>query len=324
MRIGVIGVGHLGKIHVKLLKEISCFDLVGFYDINSETSSFVSQTYGIKAFESREALIAEVDAVDIVTPTPTHFDCAQTAIRAGKHTFIEKPVTYTVKEAQELIKLSQEAQVVVQVGHVERFNPAFLAVKSLLNKPQFIETQRYAIYNTRGLDVPVVLDLMIHDLDIVLSTINSPVKRISASGITIITDTVDMANARLEFLNGSVANLSVSRIAIENVRKIKFFQKDAFIWVDFLNKTAKKYSIENVGEKEAQSRIPLAMDTHQTPKEILIEKPKIIFNNAIADELTEFGNSILNNLPPIVPIEDGYNSVVVAHQILEKINNKLF
>lgn len=323
MKIGVLGVGHLGKIHVKLLKEIPCFDLVGFYDINKETSDYVSHTFGIKAYESREALIADVDAIDIVTPTPTHFDCAQAAVKAGKHIFIEKPLTFTVNESEDLIKLVNEAQVVAQVGHVERFNPAFLSVKDMINKPQYIDTQRYAIYNTRGLDVPVVLDLMIHDLDIVLSTIKSPIKRISASGMAVVSDTVDIANAQLEFLNGSVANLTVSRIAVENVRKTKFIQKDAFIHVDFLNKTSEKYSIAPRGESNAERRIPIAIEEGKEPKEIIIEKPEVILNNAISDELTAFCKSIKTSEPLIVPLEDGHNAVVVAYQILEKINNKL-
>lgn len=323
MKIGVLGVGHLGKVHVKLLKQIPDFDLVGFYDINKETSDFVSQTFGLKAYDSMAALIADVDAVDIVTPTPTHFECAQAAVKAGKHVFIEKPVTLTLKESEDLIKLVKEAQVIAQVGHVERFNPAFLSIKEYLNKPQFIDTQRFAIFNTRGIDVPVVLDLMIHDLDIVLSTIKSPIKRVSASGMSVITNTVDIANARLEFLNGSVANLSVSRIAVENTRKANFFQNDALITVDFLNKTSTLFSIANTEESTSDKRIPLAMGENDPKKEINIIKPKVVLNNAIEDELTAFFHSIKTNEPMIVPLEDGHNAAVVAHQILEKINQKL-
>jgi len=323
MKIGVLGAGHLGKVHIKLLKEIPEFELIGFYDINPETSDYVSRTFGIKGFPSKEALIAQVDAIDIVTPTPTHFDCAKGAIKAGKHIFIEKPLTFTVKESEDLIKLVNEAQIVAQVGHVERFNPAFLSIKDSLNKPQYIDTERYAIYNTRGLDVPVVLDLMIHDLDIVLSTIKSPIKRITASGMAIVSDTVDIAHAQLEFLNGSIANLTVSRIAVENTRKAKFIQKDAFFHVDFLNKTSEKYTIANVGENHADRRIPLAIENPKEAKEIVIEKPQIVFNNAIADELLAFYQSITTNSPLIVSLEDGHNAMQVAYQILEKINNKL-
>lgn len=323
MRIGVLGVGHLGKVHVKLLKEISEFELVGFYDINPETSSFVSHTYGIKSYDSREALIEDVDAIDIVTPTPTHFECAQAAVRAGKHVFIEKPVTFTVDESKVLIKLVNEAQVVAQVGHVERFNPAFLSVQSLINKPQYIDTERYAIYNTRGVDVPVILDLMIHDLDIVLSTVKSPIKRISASGISVVSDTVDIANARLEFLNGAVANLTTNRVAVKNVRRAKFFQPDAYLSIDFLNKISERYTIGLQGQEHEFQKIPLEVEEGKEAKEIIIQKPKILLNNAIEDELSAFYNSITNNTPPLVSLEDGHNAVVVAHQILEKIQNKL-
>ncbi len=323
MKIGVLGAGHLGKVHIKLLKEIPEFDLVGFFDIDKETSDYVSHTFGVKAYESRQALISDVDIIDIVTPTPEHYECAQSAVKAGKHIFVEKPLTFTIKESEDLIKLVNEAQVVAQVGHVERFNPAFLSVKEIINKPQYIDAERYAIYNTRGVDVSVVLDLMIHDLDIILSTIKSPIKRISASGMAVVSDTVDIANAQLEFLNGSVANLSVSRIAIENVRKTKFIQKDAFIHVDFLNKTSEKYSIAKVGESSVERRIPLAIEKGKRAKEIIIEKPQIILNNAIADELIAFYNTIKTNSPLIVSLEDGYNAMLVAYQILEKINNKL-
>ena len=323
MKIGVLGAGHLGKVHIKLLKEMPEFELVGFYDINTETADYVSRTLGVKAFPNKETLIAQVNVIDIVTPTPTHFDCAKGAIKAGKHVFIEKPLTFTVKESEDLIKLVNEAQIVAQVGHVERFNPAFLSIKDLLNKPQYIDTERYAIYNTRGLDVPVVLDLMIHDLDIVLSTIKSPIKRITASGMAIVSNTVDIAHAQLEFLNGSIANLTVSRIAVENTRKAKFIQKDAFFHVDFLNKISEKYTIANVGESNAERRIPIAIENPKEAKEIVIEKPQIVFNNAIADELLAFYQSITTNSPLIVSLEDGHNAMQVAYQILEKINNKL-
>ncbi|MBN2668498.1 MAG: Gfo/Idh/MocA family oxidoreductase [Bacteroidales bacterium] len=321
VKIGIIGVGHLGKIHLKLIKAIPSLELVGFYDINPETSAYVSQTYGVKSFTNRDALINAVDAIDIVTPTPTHFECAEAAVRAGKHIFVEKPVTFTIDEAEALMKLVSEAQIVAQVGHVERFNPAFLAVVEDLKKPLFIDTQRFAIFNTRGLDVSVVLDLMIHDLDIVLSTIKSPLKKISASGIAMITETVDMANARLEFLNGSVANLSVSRVAVENIRKARFFMHDKLINVDFLNKTSEKYSLANQSASSKGVWIPLEMDEQK--RGIVIDKPKVVFNNAIEDELSVFADSIINQTTPTVSLEDAYNAVVVAHQILEKINNKL-
>ncbi len=323
VKIGILGVGHLGEVHIKLIKEIPSFELVGFYDINPQTSEYISQTYGVKSFDSREDLIKAVDAIDILTSTPAHFDCAQAAIKAGKHIFIEKPITLTVEESETLKKLVKEAGVVAQVGCVERFNPAFLAVQERLKKVLFVESKRFSIYNSRGVDVPVVLDLMIHDLDIILSVIKSPIKRISATGISIISDTVDIANARLEFLNGAEANLSVNRVATNDHRFSEFYQPDSITKVDFLNKEAKQYSVKPVGAAKEQEKISIDTAEGQEPMEIVIDKPKILLNNAIADELTEFSESILNNTPSLIPLEDGHNIMVITHQILEKIQNKL-
>ncbi len=323
IKIGVLGVGHLGKIHLRLLKEISSFELVGFYDINPQTSTFVSQTFGVRAYESEQALLQDVDAIDIVTPTPAHFASAQNAIKLGKHVFVEKPVTLTVEESETLKKLVSEAGVVAQVGHVERFNPAFLSAQPLLNKVLFAETKRNAIYNTRGVDVPVVLDLMIHDLDIVLSTIKSPIKRVSATGMSVVSETVDIANVRLEFMNGAEANLSVNRVAVNNERLSTFYQPDSIIEVDFLNKEAVKYCIQPIGTMDTGKKIAIETEEGKPAMEIVIEKPEILLNNAIADELTHFSTSILHQKTSLVPLEDGHNAIVVAHQILEKIENKL-
>jgi len=325
MKIGVLGVGHLGKIHLKLLKQIEGVELVGFYDINPITTQLVSQEFSVIPFESMNALIAKVDAIDIVTPTPSHFECAQAAIKAGKHVFVEKPLTFTPEESATLLKLAKESQVFVQVGHVERFNPAFLAMKSEIARPLYIDTQRFAIFNTRGIDVPVVLDLMIHDIDIVLSTVRSPIRRISASGMKIITDTIDMANARIEFINGSVANLNVSRIATENVRTSRFFMRDAMVSVDFLNKSAEKVSLvskENDLDLNRNVRIPIEWLDKKPELDLAIFKPEINQNNAILDELTAFYLTVDKKAQAMVPIEDGHEAVVVAHMIMDKILQK--
>ena len=234
LKIGVLGAGHLGKIHIKLLLELSDkYEFVGFFDPSDENAKSAIETYNVKRFESIESILDAVDCIDIVTPTLSHFSCASSALRSSKHVFIEKPVTETVDEARKLINLAEEAGVKVQVGHVERFNPAFQAALPHFNKPMFIETHRLAQFNPRGTDVPVVLDLMIHDLDAILSVVKSPVKRISASGVSVVSDTPDIANARIEFENGCVANLTASRISMKNMRKSRFFQKDAYISVDF-------------------------------------------------------------------------------------------
>jgi predicted dehydrogenase len=236
LKAGVLGAGHLGKIHLKLLQQSNKYDLIGFYDPSTENALKVSEEFGYRSFNSIEELINEVDVVDIVTPTLSHFECAKQAIENGCHIFIEKPITKTVIEAEAIRTLASQKHVMGQVGHVERFNPAFTAVKNMITNPMFIECHRLAEFNPRGTDVPVVLDLMIHDIDIILSIIDSPVKNVHASGVTVISETPDIANARVEFENGCVANLTASRISMKNMRKSRFFQKDAYISIDFLEK----------------------------------------------------------------------------------------
>ena len=217
LKVGVLGAGHLGKIHLKLLQQSDKYELVGFYDQFTENAKKVSEEFGYKAFDSISELIDAVEVVDIVTPTLSHFDCAKEAISKGKHIFIEKPITNTVSEAEAIKTLASMYHVRGQVGHVERFNPAFTAVKDTINDPMFIETHRLAEFNPRGTDVPVVLDLMIHDIDIILSVVDSKVKNINASGVSVISETPDIANARIEFQNGCVANLTASRISLKNM-----------------------------------------------------------------------------------------------------------
>lgn len=225
LKIGVVGAGHLGKIHIKILKASGFAELIGFYDVSAEVRKQVEEEYGVRAYDDLNKLIDEVDAIDIVTPTVSHFEIAQQAMRSFKHVFVEKPLTQTIEESKKLIRLSREADVQVQVGHVERFNPAFVAVKDELKDPMFIETHRLALFNPRGTDVSVVLDLMIHDIDVILSVVNSNVKSVSASGVAVVSDTPDIANARIEFDNGCVANITASRMSMKNMRKARFFQK---------------------------------------------------------------------------------------------------
>ena len=248
LKAGVLGAGHLGKIHLKLLQQSNKYDLIGFYDPSTENALKVSEEFGYRSFNSIEELINEVDVVDIVTPTLSHFECAKQAIENGCHIFIEKPITKTVIEAEAIRTLASQKHVMGQVGHVERFNPAFTAVKNMITNPMFIECHRLAEFNPRGTDVPVVLDLMIHDIDIILSIIDSPVKNVHASGVTVISETPDIANARVEFENGCVANLTASRISMKNMRKSRFFQKDAYISIDFLEKKSEVVRMKDVPE----------------------------------------------------------------------------
>ncbi|MFO7720029.1 MAG: Gfo/Idh/MocA family oxidoreductase [Gillisia sp.] len=315
LKAGVFGAGHLGKIHLKLLKESSKYQLVGFYDDNKETAAAIEKEFGYKSFNSAEELIDAVDMIDIVTPTFAHFEVAKKTIIAGKHVFIEKPITSTFEEASELIELAKKHKVKGQVGHVERFNPAFRAVADKIENPMFIETHRLAEFNPRGTDVPVVLDLMIHDIDVILSLVKSNVKNINASGVSVISDTPDIANARIEFENGCVANLTASRISLKNMRKSRFFQKDAYISVDFLERKCEVVKMKNAPEKPDDFAMIL-QNAEGVKKQIYFENPKVEEHNAILDELETFADAILNNTTPIVSLEEGAAALKVANQII--------
>ncbi|MDP3312885.1 Gfo/Idh/MocA family protein [Lutibacter sp.] len=315
LKAGVLGAGHLGKIHLKLLKQSEKYDLIGFYDPIKENALKVAQEFGYKSFDTIQELIDAVDVIDIVTPTLSHFDCAKYAIEKGKHVFIEKPITNTVEEAEELIKLTKKYNVKGQVGHVERFNPAFTAVKGSITNPMFIETHRLAEFNPRGTDVPVVLDLMIHDIDIILSVVKSKVKNVSASGVSVISDTPDIANARIEFENGCVANLTASRISLKNMRKSRFFQKDAYIAVDFFEKATEVVKMKDAPEIPGDYDMIL-QNAEGIKKQIYFENPTVEANNAILDELETFADAINNNTTPIVSLEQGTEALRVAHMII--------
>jgi predicted dehydrogenase len=319
LKIGVLGAGHLGKIHIKCIKEISDYEFIGFFDPDKEISESVEKEFAIKRFASVEDLIDTVDAVDIVTPTVSHYQCASVALRKSKHVFIEKPLTTSLNEAKSLIALAKEANVKVQVGHVERFNPAFLAALPYFNNPMFIETHRLAEFNPRGTDVPVILDLMIHDIDIILSVIKSNIKKISASGVAVVSDTPDIANARIEFDNGCVANLTASRISLKNMRKSRFFQRDAYISVDFLKKQSEIVRMANVEGESNPLSIVIDLGENKGKKQIFFEKPEIKPINAIKTELETFYDAIINNSTPPVTILDGYNSLDLAYKIIEKL-----
>jgi len=319
IKIGVLGAGHLGKIHIRLLKEIDKYELIGFYDANPETGKLVEQELGVKCFNDIDSLIDLVDAVDIVTPTITHYDCASKAIKKSKHIFIEKPVTNTIDEAKSIMGLAKEANVKVQVGHVERFNPAFIAAKSYCSSPMFIETHRLAQFNPRGTDVSVVLDLMIHDIDIILSVVKSNIKRISASGVAVVSDSPDICNARIEFDNGCVANLTSSRISMKNMRKTRFFQNNTYISVDFLDKKVDIIRLKNVEGEADPLAVVIDLGQGKGSKQIYFENPEILPTNAIKMELETFADSISNNTTPLVSIDDGYKALDVAYKIIDKM-----
>lgn len=317
LKAGVLGAGHLGKIHLRLLNQSSKYELVGFYDADIENAKKVVDEFGYTYFESIEKLVDAVDVVDIVTPTLSHYDCAKLAISKGKHIFIEKPITKTVEEAEAIRTLVAEHGVKGQVGHVERFNPAFIAVKEQIKNPMFIETHRLAEFNPRGTDVPVVLDLMIHDIDIILSVIDSPVKHVSASGVSVVSETPDIANARIEFKNGCVANLTASRISLKNMRKTRFFQKDAYISVDFLEKKCEVVKMKDAPEQPGDFDMIL-QNAEGIKKQIYFDNPDVSSNNAILDELETFAHAINTNTKPIVTLHDGTEALRVATMIINQ------
>ncbi len=319
LKIGVFGAGHLGKIHIRQWKEIENITLVGFFDPDDSQANATISEFNIKRFVNIDELITECDALDIVSTTTTHYEIAKKCLLAGKHLFIEKPLAHTLEEGKELVKLVKEANVKCQIGHVERYNPAFLALADLNIRPMFIEAHRLAQFNPRGTDVSVILDLMIHDIDIVMSLVKSPVKRISASGVSVLSETADIANARIEFDNGCVANLTSSRISLKRMRKMRLFQRDAYIGIDFLEKKTEIIKMKENDAPQELLDIPISLGNGEQ-KIISVQLPEISEINAIKTELSEFTSSILQNKPERVSVYDGYQAMDVAHQILKKMS----
>jgi len=319
LKAGVLGAGHLGKIHLKLLQQSEKYDLVGFYDSNKLASESVEKEFGYKRFPTMEALIDACDMVDVVTPTIYHFECAKKVLEAGKHLFIEKPIAHTVEEANIIRDLAKKNGVRGQVGQVERFNPAFMAVNHMIKNPMFIEAHRLAEFNPRGTDVSVVLDLMIHDIDAILSVVHSEVKNIHSGGVAVISETPDIANARIEFENGCIANLTASRISLKNMRKARFFQKDAYISVDFLEKKCEVVRMKDAPENPDDFAMILT-NAEGIQKQIYFENPNVAKNNAILDELEAFAHSIQTNTVPIVSLGQGAEALRIAMKIIENFN----
>ena len=318
LKVGVFGTGHLGRFHLNNWKEIPDAEIIGFYDPSDQTATDVAEKFQIKRFTDPAELMELCDAADIIAPTPAHFSLCEMAIRKGKHVFVEKPLANDMEEAKTLLKLVKESNIKLQVGHVERFNPAFLALEGIPLQPMFIEVHRLAEFNPRGTEVSVILDLMIHDIDIILHIVKSEVKNIYSSGVAVMTDTPDIANVRMEFNNGCVANLTSSRISMKKMRKMRIFQKDAYIGVDFLSK---KSEIISLNHSETTEGFSFDIETMNGTQSILVRNPESPDINAIRMELEKFTESVLQNKPTLVSELDGYRAMDIAHQILQKIKN---
>lgn len=327
MKLGLAGVGYLGKIHLKLIKEIiqeNVLEDVCIFDTNNNELNKVSEEFQVKKCDNLIDLINECEVIDIVTPGETHYEIAKLCIENKKHVFIEKPVTKSVQEAQHLKELADINKVLIQVGHVERFNPAFVSTKKFIDTPLFIEVHRLALYNPRGTDVSVTLDLMIHDLDLILNINPFKIKNIYANGVEIVSHSTDIANVRLEFENGSVANITTSRLSLKNMRKFRVFQKNAYISIDLLEKKSEVVHIKNTDEQTPEDALIFSPGNGIPDKEIVIEKSEIIQLNAIKEELLSFLNNIKNKKRAVVSIEDAIRVLDVAYQIENKIKeNKL-
>ncbi|MFT4155563.1 Gfo/Idh/MocA family protein [Parafilimonas sp.] len=318
LKIGVFGVGHLGKFHLNNWKEIKNAEVVGFYDPGDNNAKEVEEKYELKRFSSVHALLDKCDAADIIAPTNLHFELCQAAIKKGRHVFVEKPMADTLDQGKQIVQMVREAGIKLQVGHVERFNPAFKAISNMALNPMFIEVHRLAQFNARGTEVSVILDLMIHDIDIILKIVKSGVKHISASGVAVMTDTPDIANVRIEFNNGCVANLTSSRISMKKMRKMRLFQKDAYIGIDFLEK--KTEIIRLKADADGKDAFTFDIETPSGNKTLAIINPPATPVNAIKEELQSFVKSIAQNKNTVVNEIDGLLAMEVAHSILDKIS----
>ncbi|MEK6553438.1 MAG: Gfo/Idh/MocA family oxidoreductase [Bacteroidota bacterium] len=324
IKVGVIGTGHLGKIHTKLFKEVANCELIGIYDRDLERAKQVAGEFKVKSFDDPDKLLNEIDAVDIVATTSAHYELVKLAFEKNKHVFVEKPITAHIWEAEELIKIADEKKLILQVGHIERFNPALISLEKYHLDPLFVQTDRLAQFNPRGTDVAVVLDLMIHDIDIILSLIKSDVKTVSASGIPVVSDTLDIANARIEFENGAIANVTASRISQKKMRKMRMFQRDAYISLDFITGVSEVFRLLPPDQKpKGLFKTFGEIGIGDKKKIVAYEQPKFKEVNALKLELELFVDAIVKGGTPIVSGKDGLKALRVAEMIIAKIEESI-
>ena len=320
LKIGVIGTGHLGKIHTKLFKEVEDAELVGVYDIDQSKSEEAAKEFNTKAFRNLDDLLNEVDGVSIVATTSAHYKLVKRAFEKDVHVLVEKPITVTIPQAEEIVAISAEKNLTLQVGHIERFNPALLSLEKYQLNPKFIQTDRLAQFNPRGTDVAVVLDLMIHDIDIILSLVKSEVTEVKANGVAVVSGNIDIANARLEFANGAVANVTASRISQKKMRKMRMFQESGYIALDFITGVAEVYRLINQQEMDEKHFLSFGeMGIGEKKKFVVYEQPEIKQVNALKHELELFVSAVQNNTKPIVSGQDGLKALKVAEEIINKI-----
>lgn len=320
LSIGVIGVGHLGKLHSKMFSQINNCNFIGVFDSNPEQAKLAANEFGVKHFDTIEELLSNVKAVSIAATTSAHYEVAKVCFEKNVHVFVEKPITATIEQGEELVKIAKEKNLKFQVGHIERFNPGLLSLESYISEPMFIQSDRLAQFNPRGTDVAVVLDLMIHDIDIILSFIKSNVKLVDASGVAVVSDHIDIANARIQFENGAVANVTASRISQKKMRKMRLFQKDHYISLDFVTGVSEVYRLQPLDEPAQPNSISFGeIGVGERKKRLIYEQPESKEVNALNYELQLFVDSVLKDKKIIVSGEDGLRALKVAEIIIQKI-----
>ncbi|MBM4167892.1 MAG: Gfo/Idh/MocA family oxidoreductase [Ignavibacteria bacterium] len=322
-KVGVVGTGHLGALHAKMYSQIESADLIGVYDADAGKAKKVAEDFGTRAFDRLEDLLSEAEATSIVTSTKAHHEVAMKALQHGCDILIEKPITETIEQAQEIVAVAERMKKKVQVGHIERFNAAIIALEEYTLEPLFIESHRLAQFNPRGTDVAVVLDLMIHDIDLILSLVKSPVAKIDANGVAVVSDSLDIANARLQFANGCVANVTASRISQNKMRKMRLFQRDAYISVDFVQGVAEVFRLADEMRADAKGTMLLGnVDQGARKRLVLYEQPEVKEVNALKHELTLFLRSVQEDRDPPVTGKDGIEALAVAQEILKRIESQ--
>ncbi len=322
LNIGVVGTGHLGKLHIKMFREIENCNLIGINDSNSEQAKLAADKFSVKIFDSLESLLKNVNAISIAATTSAHYKLAKECLQAGKHLFIEKPITATIQEAEEIVDLANSLNLNLQVGHIERFNPALVSMEKYINDPKFIQTDRLAQFNPRGTDVAVVLDLMIHDIDIILSLIKSKVKNIEANGVAVVSHNIDIANARIQFENGAVANVTASRISQKKMRKMRIFQRNSYVALDFVTGVSEVYRLLPVEQEVEPSLISFGeIGVGDKKKRLVYEQPENKHINALKYELQLFVDSVLENKKPVITGSDGLRALRIAKIIIDKIQS---